>query len=105
MLVNLTNPRLAVETFGLTAAEAMTAGLPVIVPVTGGIADLVTDGVNGYRIDISELPHIAATISALLSDRELYMRLANGALAKAPEFAEERFSLSIINVFKQLQPL
>jgi glycosyltransferase involved in cell wall biosynthesis len=34
----LTNPKLAIETFGLTALESMSAGLPVIVPAQGGIA-------------------------------------------------------------------
>ncbi len=46
----LTNPRMAIETFGLTALEAMTAGLPCVVPPVGGIAEMVTDGVNGYQI-------------------------------------------------------
>lgn len=101
IVVSLTNPDMAVETFGLTAAEAMTAGLPCIVPVTGGIAELVTDGVNGYRIDVRELPSIAEAISKMLSDKELYLRLAEGALAKAPEFAEARFAASLTEIFTE----
>lgn len=101
IVLNLTNPEMAVETFGLTAAEAMTAGLPCVVPVTGGIADLVTDGVNGFRIDVKELPRIADTIHHILDDKELYLRLAQGALAKAPEFEEGRFAAAINQIFSQ----
>lgn len=101
IMASLTKAEEFVETFGLTAAEAMTAALPCIVPVTGGIADLVTDGVNGYRIDVKELPRIAATIRGILDDKSLYLRLAQGALAKAPEFAEARFAAAINEVFSQ----
>lgn len=52
LVLNLTNKKQAVETFGLTALEAMSAGLPVIVPTEGGIAEMVEDGVNGYKIDV-----------------------------------------------------
>lgn len=43
IVVNLTDPRQAIETFGLTPLEAMSDGLPVIVPTVGGIAELVID--------------------------------------------------------------
>ncbi len=43
IVVNLTDSRQAIETFGLTPLEAMSDGLPVIVPTVGGIAELVID--------------------------------------------------------------
>lgn len=44
VVLNLTNRNQAIETFGMTPLEAMTCGLPVIVPTVGGIAELVIDG-------------------------------------------------------------
>ena len=38
IVLNLSDKHRFVETFGLTALEAMSAGLPVIVPTEGGIA-------------------------------------------------------------------
>jgi glycosyltransferase involved in cell wall biosynthesis len=38
------------ETFGLTPAEAMAAGLPCVVSDWNGYRDTVRDGVDGYRI-------------------------------------------------------
>lgn len=39
------------ETLGLVLLEAMAAGTPVIAARSGGIPDIVTDGVNGYLFD------------------------------------------------------
>lgn len=89
VVVNLTDKNLAIETFGLTALEAMSAGLPVIVPTVGGIAEMVEDGVNGYRIDGSDLECIAEHIRHLLSDRALYCQLSENALHVAHKYDEQ----------------
>ena len=90
IVIVLTNPRQAVETFGLTALEAMSAGLPVIVPTKGGIAELVEDGNNGYKIDVQELDTIGKHICVLLDNEELYIRVANNALQFSADFDSGR---------------
>lgn len=95
LVVNLTNKEEAVETFGLTALEAMTAGLPVIVPTVGGIAEMVDDGANGYKIDVQDLDKIANTIREILSDREIYKKMAASALERSHRFSFARSSESI----------
>jgi glycosyltransferase involved in cell wall biosynthesis len=42
------------ETLGLVLLEAMAAGCPVVAARSGGIPDIVTDGVNGYLFDPDE---------------------------------------------------
>ena len=101
LVISLTNPDMFVETFGLTAAEAMTAGLPVIVPTVGGIADLVTDGYNGYKLDVRNLSAIGDKIREILTDKDLYMRLAAGAMEKSGEFNPENFSSAICSLFNK----
>ena len=101
LVISLTNPDMAVETFGLTAAEAMTAGLPVIVPTVGGIADLVTDGYNGYKLDVRNLSAIGDKIREILTDKNLYMRLAAGAMEKSREFNPVIFSSAICSLFNK----
>lgn len=98
VVLNLSNKNLFIETFGLTALEAMSAGLPVIVPTEGGIAEMVEDGVNGYRIDVQELDQIEAQIKALFSDRALYERLAHGALNRAALYREQEMVNRIVEI-------
>lgn len=88
LVLNLSDKKQVVETFGLTALEAMSAGLPVIVPTEGGIAEMVEDGKNGYKIDVQDLNQIEECIKTILSDQTLYMELADKALAYSKRFSE-----------------
>ncbi|MEM7554026.1 MAG: glycosyltransferase family 1 protein [Cyanobacteria bacterium P01_A01_bin.84] len=42
------------ETLGLVLLEAMAAGCPVVAANSGGIPDIVTDGINGYLFEPSD---------------------------------------------------
>ena len=98
VVLNLSNKNLFIETFGLTALEAMSAELPVIVPTVGGIAEMVEDGVNGYRIDVQELDKIEQTIDSLFSQKDLYLHLAQGAGMYAQKYSERGMIESIENI-------
>lgn len=89
LVLNLTNKNEAIETFGLTALEAMTAGLPVIVPTVGGIAEMVDDGVNGYKIDVHNLEKIKDSIEDILTNEELYITLAGNAQKCSKRYSRE----------------
>lgn len=86
LVLNLSNKKLFIETFGLTALEAMSAGLPVIVPTEGGIAEMVENGVNGYKIDVQNLNSITECIDQMLSNQELYTKLSDNALRYAEKY-------------------
>lgn len=96
IVLNLSNKKEVLETFGLTALEAMSAGLPVIVPTEGGISEMVKDGINGYKIDVQELREIADTIDRMLSDKSLYYQLAENALKYSRQF-------NAANVIEQIE--
>lgn len=100
IVLNLSNKRYIVETFGMTALEAMAAGLPVIVPTVGGIAELVEDGINGYKIDVQELNKIADTIKNILSNETLYLNLSHGALKTAAKYDIKELSEKINSLIK-----
>ena len=55
IVLNMSDKTCFIDTFGMTALEAMSAGLPVIVPTEGGIAEMVTNGMDGFKIDSKEL--------------------------------------------------
>jgi len=58
------------ETLGLVLLEAMAAGCPVVASRSGGITDLVSDGVNGYLFDPLEEQGAIAATQRLLEQRE-----------------------------------
>lgn len=87
LVLNLSDKTQFIETFGMTALEAMSCGLPVIVPTEGGIAEMVKESVNGYKIDVSELDRIKRTIEAVLSDPDLYHRLAIHAMVESQNYS------------------
>jgi glycosyltransferase involved in cell wall biosynthesis len=64
------------EAQGLTFAEAMLAGIPVIATRSGGIPDTVQDGETGLLVDENAPEQIAAAIERLLGDQGLAMRLS-----------------------------
>ncbi len=60
------------ETLGLVLLEAMAAGCPVVAARSGGIPDIVTDGVNGYLFEpkSDDAGAIAATLRLLEKKEE-----------------------------------
>ena len=57
------------EPFGLTIAEAITRGTPVIASSTGGIPELVTDGQDGKLFESGNAEELIAAIRSLWDDR------------------------------------
>lgn len=92
LVLNLSNREQFIETFGLTALEAMTAGLPVIVPTVGGIAEMVEDGRNSYRIDVQEKEKIEKKIEEILTDKELYLYLSKNALECSKNYTADKMT-------------
>ncbi|MBD2577413.1 glycosyltransferase family 1 protein [Oscillatoria sp. FACHB-1406] len=59
------------ETLGLVLLEAMAAGCPVVAARSGGIPDIVTNGVNGYLFEPNDPQGaISATQKLLAADTE-----------------------------------
>lgn len=87
VVLNLSDKILFIETFGMTVLEALSGALPVIVPSEGGIAEMVKNGQNGYKIDVQELAEIKSAIVRMLSDKDLYLKMSANALAKSKEYS------------------
>jgi glycosyltransferase involved in cell wall biosynthesis len=57
------------EPYGMTVAEAMSCGLPVVVTNAGGVQYLVDEG-GGMRVPVQSPDALAGALSALLADPE-----------------------------------
>ena len=98
LVLNLSDKTQFIETFGMTALEAMSCGLPVIVPTVGGIAEIVDDGVDGYKIDVHDLDKIGRTIELIFSDFTLYHYLAQNAKRKSQEFSYDTMINRVLSI-------
>ena len=78
------------ESFGLSALEAMAAGVPVVASTAGGISEVVEDGVAGILCPIGDVDALAAAALHLLSDPERLERFSLQALQSANRFHIER---------------
>jgi trehalose synthase len=58
------------EGFGLTVAEAMWKGRPIVGARVGGIQDQLEDGKSGLLVEPDDDAGFAAAICRLLQDRE-----------------------------------
>jgi trehalose synthase len=94
-LVNALQSRAAVvlqksirEGFGLTVAEALWKGTPVIGGNVGGIRYQIEDGENGFLV--SSIEEAAARIVQVIKDKDLRERLGR----KGREVVRERFLMT-----------
>jgi glycosyltransferase involved in cell wall biosynthesis len=68
-----------IESFGLVLVEALSAGLPVIAPPVGGIPEIITDGVEGYLWDTSNVEASAQLLINILDNDYLQRSMSAAA--------------------------
>lgn len=100
LVLNLSQPGSFVETFGLTVLEAISFGIPVIVPNVGGITELVDDGSNGFCVNTSEPLTVINKIKLILSDEEKYNKMSECAKKKSGEFSGHKMIDRVVEVIR-----
>jgi glycosyltransferase involved in cell wall biosynthesis len=74
------------ETFGIVALEAMAHGCPLAATRTGGIAEIVEDGVNGVLARPGDPDDLASAILRLLEAPEFAAKLGRRAAEDAARY-------------------
>jgi D-inositol-3-phosphate glycosyltransferase len=94
------------ESFGISAAEAMSSGLAVIASAVGGLLDFMVDNQNGRLVPPRDPIALAAAIDDLAADAVLRQRLGTAARETMQRFDErvvlERFGAVIDQLAKDV---
>lgn len=90
------------EPFGMSPVEAMAAGVPVVVTRTGGLAEIVTDGVDGIHVPVCDPEAIAAAVIRICSDRQLRDRLVEAGRRRAGDFDEAKAIKGLMAHFRSV---
>ena len=77
------------EGLGLALLEAMSLGIPCVASATGGIRDIVNDGVNGILTPVGDSLSIANAVLKILNDKSLAKNMSKSSM----NFVKGRFSI------------
>jgi N-acetyl-alpha-D-glucosaminyl L-malate synthase BshA len=80
------------ESFGLAALEAMSCGVPVVASRTGGVPEVIADGVTGVLRDPDDVDGMSEAAIALLTDEARRRDIGTAAALDV----QRRFSEDII---------
>lgn len=87
------------EAFGSVFAEAALCGLALVGTNVGGIAEQITDGVNGLLVPVDDPDALAAALERVMSDPAFRYELSRTAWTKA----KQDYSLSgVVNDLKRI---
>jgi glycosyltransferase involved in cell wall biosynthesis len=91
------------EGLGLSAMEAMAAGLPVVASSVGGLLDLIKDGETGRLVPSKDPTALAGAIKDLLADRVAASRMGERAQAFiAANFSVEKMVAGTVGVYEKV---
>ena len=90
------------EAFGLVALEAMSCGGPVIATRTGGVPEVVEDGISGFLADVGDVDAMGAAGTRLLSDSDEWTRFSGGARRSAERFSADRVVTEYENFYMEV---
>jgi len=91
------------ETLGLVLLEAMAAGCPVVAARSGGIPDIVEDGVNGYLFDPTDEQGAITATQRLLSRQDERETLRHNARSEAERWGWAAATRQLQNYYQRVK--
>jgi glycosyltransferase involved in cell wall biosynthesis len=74
------------EGLSIALIEALALGKPAVVTDVGGLAEVVTDGVEGFRVPSDDPQALAEALERLLADPSLRVAMGERGVARARDF-------------------
>ncbi len=90
------------ETFGLVVQEAFSSGVPVIGVKSGGVRNLIKDGVNGYLVTPNVPEEFADQVQRLIESEQLRDNLGEMARKKVLERSWDNVNAQMLESYENL---
>jgi glycogen(starch) synthase len=90
------------EELGTVLLEAMWLGLPIVASKSGGIPEVVTDGVSGLLVPPGDSEALARAIDRVLSSPDLARQLGEAARKRAKDYDWEMLAERVLEVYRDL---
>jgi glycosyltransferase involved in cell wall biosynthesis len=91
------------EGIPMSVLEAMSYGLPVVVPKVGGFPEIVEEGISGYLIDARDPSVFSDRCVGLLSDPEKREQMAKAARQRVIDhFSREAMTTQYYQLYRKL---
>jgi glycogen(starch) synthase len=88
------------EELGTVLLEAMWVGLPIVASRTGGIPDVIDDGVNGLLVPPEQPEVLAGAIDRVLQSPDLARRLGEAARKRGKEYDWESLAERVLEIYQ-----
>jgi glycosyltransferase involved in cell wall biosynthesis len=98
----LVMPSILQEAFGRVIIEAFGSGVPVIGSTSGGIAETIEPGKNGFLFQTGDAQSLANRLREIIAAPAQLTHLSAGALETARRYAPEKIGAAYNSVFADL---
>ena len=90
------------ESFGLSALEAMAAGVPVVSSNTGGIPEVNVHGKTGFLANVGDVDAMTKFALQIVEDHDLLAQMKVNARKRAEDFALEKILPMYMKVYESV---
>lgn len=90
------------ESFGVSILEASACEVPIIATATGGLLEVIEDGITGLHVELSNPEDAAAKILRLIQNKDLREKMGKAGRAKVlREYDLQNNKKAILNLYKK----
>jgi L-malate glycosyltransferase len=92
------------EGLGTSLIDALACGVPAVTTRTGGIPEVVEDGVSGLLAPVGDADALAAHVREILGDKALRERLSAAGRERARHFSKENTAFETLAHYREAAP-